>query len=125
MRLILIVMSCDDSVINEQGDVFSIEGPHTLNCNESKVFSYINKETLWTDGTCAATKKYPDFPSHMPAQNYSKTITDYFSYCGWWKYWYRTIDCILSEYITLDRPFWEEKTSGLVVKKNGVMSCEN
>jgi hypothetical protein len=36
---------------------------------------------LWTDGTCAATKKYPDFPSHIPVQNYSTTITDYFSYC--------------------------------------------
>jgi hypothetical protein len=51
-----IVMSCDSSVINEQGDTFSIEGPYILNCNKSRVFNYIDKVTLWTDGTCAATK---------------------------------------------------------------------
>jgi hypothetical protein len=81
-----IVMPCDSSVINEQGDTFSIEGPYVLNCNESRVFNYINKVMLWTDGTCSGTKKYPDFPSHLPVQNYSTIITDYFSHCGWWKY---------------------------------------
>jgi hypothetical protein len=55
-------MSCDSSVVNEQGDIFSIEGSYVLNCNESRVFNYIDKVTLWTDGTCATTKKYPDFP---------------------------------------------------------------
>jgi hypothetical protein len=62
-------MPCDSSVVNEQGDIFSTEGSYTLNCNESKVFNYIDKVTLWTDGTCAATKKYPDFLSHMPVHN--------------------------------------------------------
>jgi hypothetical protein len=41
-----IVMPCDSSVINEQGDTFSIEGPYTLNCNKLRVFSYIDKVTL-------------------------------------------------------------------------------
>jgi hypothetical protein len=54
--------------------------------NQEYLFNYIDKVMLWTDGTCAATKKYPDFPSYLPVQNYSTTITDYFSYCGWWKY---------------------------------------
>jgi hypothetical protein len=37
---------------------------------------------------------------------YSTTITDYFSYCGWCKYWRRTIiTYITSNYITLDRCF--------------------
>jgi hypothetical protein len=27
-----IVMPCDSSVVNEQDDIFSIEGPYTLNC---------------------------------------------------------------------------------------------
>jgi hypothetical protein len=117
-----IVMPCDSSVINEQGDTFSIEGCYVLNCNESRTFNYIDKVMLWTDGTCAATKKYPDFPGHLPVQNYSTTITDYFDYCGWWKYWCRTVvACIPSDYITLQRCFWEEKTSGLVIKKNGVV----
>jgi hypothetical protein len=41
-----IVMPCDSSVINEQGDIFSIEGPYTLNYNEPKVFNYLDKVTL-------------------------------------------------------------------------------
>jgi hypothetical protein len=78
--------------------------PYTLNYNKSRVLNYIDKVTLWTDGTCAA--KYPDFSSHMPVQNYSTTITDYFSYCGWWKYWCKTaVSCIPSDYITLQRYF--------------------
>jgi hypothetical protein len=110
-------MPCDSSVTNEQGDIFSIEGPYVLNCNESRTFNYIDKVTLWTDGTCSGTKKYPDFPGHLPVQNHSKTITDYFDY---WKYWCRTVVvCIPSDYITMQRCFWEEKTSGLLIKKNG------
>jgi hypothetical protein len=55
----------------------------------------------------------------MPVQNYSTAIRNYFSYCGWWKYWCRTaIAYIPSEYITLDICFWKEKTSGLTIKKN-------
>jgi hypothetical protein len=55
-------MPYNDSVTNKQGDVFLIEGPYTLNYNKSKIFSYINKVTLWTDGTCVAT-------SHIPINN--------------------------------------------------------
>jgi hypothetical protein len=101
------IPQCDSSVVNKQGDIFSIEIPYTLNCNESRVFNYIDKVTLWTDGICVVTKKYLDFLSYLPAQNYSTTITDYFSYCGWWKYWCRTaVACIPSDYITLQRYFW-------------------
>jgi hypothetical protein len=46
-----IVIPCDSSVVNDQGDIFLIKGPYTLNCNESRVFNYIDKVTLWTDGT--------------------------------------------------------------------------
>jgi hypothetical protein len=54
-----------------------------------------------------------DFPSHMLIQNYLTIITKYFNNCGWWKYWCRiVVVCILSEFITLDRCFWEEITSG-------------
>jgi hypothetical protein len=34
-------MPCDDSVINKQENIFSIEDPYKLNCNNSRVFSYI------------------------------------------------------------------------------------
>jgi hypothetical protein len=109
-------MPCDSSVVNEQGDTFSIEGPYILNCNESRVFNYIDKVTLWTNGTCAATKKYPDFPSHLSVQNYSTTITNYFSYCGWWKYWCSMYTFRLYYFTKM---FLGRKTSGLVIRKNG------
>jgi hypothetical protein len=54
-----IVMFCDSSVVNKQGNTFSIEGPYNLNCNESGVFNYINKVRFWTDRDCSASKKYP------------------------------------------------------------------
>jgi hypothetical protein len=38
-----ILMVCDNSVINKQGDVFSIEDPYKLNCDESRDFNYIDK----------------------------------------------------------------------------------
>jgi hypothetical protein len=41
-----IVIPCDSSVTNEQGDIFSIEEPYVLNCNESRTFNYIYKVTL-------------------------------------------------------------------------------
>jgi hypothetical protein len=41
----LIMMPCDNSVINKHGNVFSLEGPYILNCNESRIFSYIDKVT--------------------------------------------------------------------------------
>jgi hypothetical protein len=72
------VMPCDSSVINKEGDIFSIKNPYILNCNESRVFSYIDKVTLWINGICAVTKKYLDFPSHIPVQNYSTIITHFF-----------------------------------------------
>jgi hypothetical protein len=50
----------------------------------------MNKITLWTDDTYTERKKYLDFPNHRLVQNYSTTVTDYFSYWGWWKYWCRT-----------------------------------
>jgi hypothetical protein len=36
-----IVMPCDSSVVNEQGDIFSMEGPHTLNCITNQDFLII------------------------------------------------------------------------------------
>jgi hypothetical protein len=46
----------------------------------------------------------------MFVQNYSTTITYYFSYCGWWKDWCRAaVACIHSNYVTLERYFWEKK----------------
>jgi hypothetical protein len=51
-------MPCDSSAVNEQGDIFSIEGPYRLNCNKSRIFNYISKVRLWTDGDCSASKKY-------------------------------------------------------------------
>jgi hypothetical protein len=43
-----VVMLCDSSVLSEQVDTFSIEGPYRLNCNKSRVFNYITEIRLWT-----------------------------------------------------------------------------
>jgi hypothetical protein len=51
-------MFCDNSVVNEQGDTFSIEGLYKLKCNKSKVFNYTNQVRLWIDGICNWKEKY-------------------------------------------------------------------
>jgi hypothetical protein len=43
---VLIVMPCSSSVTDESGNVFRIEGPYDLNCNETRTFGYINKNSL-------------------------------------------------------------------------------
>jgi hypothetical protein len=38
--------------------------------------------------------------------NYSTTITDYFSYCEWWKYWCKTaVTCISSDILFSVEPY--------------------
>jgi hypothetical protein len=44
---ISIVMPCSNSIIDESGNVFKIEGPYDLNCNETRMFCYIDKFTIW------------------------------------------------------------------------------
>jgi hypothetical protein len=73
---------CDSLVVNEQGDTFSIEGPYRLNCNELRVFNYINQARLWTDGICNWKEEYLNLPSDKQHINKSKTVTYYFSYYG-------------------------------------------
>jgi hypothetical protein len=58
-----ILMPYDNSVINEQGDTFSIGNPYKLNCNESKMFTYICEVRFLTDGTYAWKTKYPKYTS--------------------------------------------------------------
>jgi hypothetical protein len=43
---ISIVMPCSSSVIDESENVFKIEGPYDLNCNETRMFGYIDKFTI-------------------------------------------------------------------------------
>jgi hypothetical protein len=80
------VMPCDSSVVNEQGNTFSNEVSYRLNYSVSRVFNYISKVRLWTDGTCAWKAKYPNFPDHMPDQNHLTTITNNFPYCSLYAY---------------------------------------
>jgi hypothetical protein len=42
-----IVMLCSSSVINKSKNVFRIERPYDLNYNETKIFGYIDKFTIW------------------------------------------------------------------------------
>jgi hypothetical protein len=39
-------MACLSSVIDESGNIFRIEGSYDLNCNEIKMFGYIDIATV-------------------------------------------------------------------------------
>jgi hypothetical protein len=47
-----IVMACGSSVTDKEGNIFRIEGPYNLNCNETRTFDYIDKYTIWKADKC-------------------------------------------------------------------------
>jgi hypothetical protein len=47
-----IVMPCSSLVIEKLKNIFRIEGPYNLNCNETRTFGYINKFTIWRADKC-------------------------------------------------------------------------
>jgi hypothetical protein len=40
---ISIIMPCSSEVLDESGNIFRIEGPYILDCNESRQFPYIQQ----------------------------------------------------------------------------------
>jgi hypothetical protein len=48
-------MTCSSSLIDESGNVFRIEGLYHFNCNEIRMFGYIDKFIIWQ------TDKSPKF----------------------------------------------------------------
>jgi hypothetical protein len=42
-------MPYSSSVFDESGNIFKIKGPYNLNYNETRVFGYINKFTIWRE----------------------------------------------------------------------------
>jgi hypothetical protein len=37
---------CQSLVVDEAGNAFRIEGPHDLNCSETRIFGYIEQFTI-------------------------------------------------------------------------------
>jgi hypothetical protein len=44
---ISIVMPCSSEVLDESGNIFRIEGPYILDCNESRTFQYTDQILTW------------------------------------------------------------------------------
>jgi hypothetical protein len=58
---ISIVIPCSSSVVNETKNIFRIEGPYNLDCNEMRVFGYIEKFIhLRVDKCCEEIYDWPD-----------------------------------------------------------------
>jgi hypothetical protein len=58
-----IVMPCSNLVIEKSKNIFRIENPYDLNCNETRTFGYINKFTIWKSNKCCG-----DFPNWPESQ---------------------------------------------------------
>jgi hypothetical protein len=59
---ISIVMPCSSEVIDESGNIFRIEGPYILDCNESRTFQYNDQVITWRGQKCCG---FPAIPSNM------------------------------------------------------------
>jgi hypothetical protein len=44
---ISIIIPYSNSIINKLGNILKIEGPYNLNCNETRMFGYTDKFTIW------------------------------------------------------------------------------
>jgi hypothetical protein len=114
---ISIVMPCSSEVLDEFGNVFRIEGPYDLNCKESRKFNYIERTKTWRGQKCCG---YPDVPSDMEPHSLQGNIKELaILKCGFCQNWCRVVVfCPVKEIITLDRCFWEERTTGVSIFKN-------
>jgi hypothetical protein len=72
-------MSCLSSVIDESKNIFKIEIPYNLNCNEIRMSSYIDKFTIWRANKCCG--KHPNWPDSQKERNHSVELKKY-SRCG-------------------------------------------
>jgi hypothetical protein len=71
---ISIIMPCSSAVSDESGNVFRIEGPYDLNCNETRTFEYIDKFTIWRADKCCG--KHPDWPDSQKLRNHSDELKE-------------------------------------------------
>jgi hypothetical protein len=109
-------MQCSSSVIDELGNIFRIEGPYDLNCNETRVFGYIDRFTIWRADKCCV--QHLNWPDSRKNRNHSVELKEY-SRCGWCRNWWRvSITCTPKEFVNMDRCFWEERLFGESIYKN-------
>jgi hypothetical protein len=55
-------MPYSSEVLDESGNIFRIEGPYKLNCEESRQFPYIEQFRTWRGQKCC---EWPEIPSYM------------------------------------------------------------
>jgi hypothetical protein len=63
------------SVIDESRNIFRIEGPYDLNCNETRIFGYIDKFTIWRADKCC--RKHSNWPDSQKERNHSVELKKY------------------------------------------------
>jgi hypothetical protein len=80
-------MPCSSSVITKSKNVFRIEGFYDLNCNETRMFGYIDKFTIRRADKCCG--KHPNWPDSQKLRNHSVELKEY-SRCGWCRNWCRS-----------------------------------
>jgi hypothetical protein len=69
------------NIIDELGNIFKIEGPFKLNCDESKDFQIIDKPITWKGQKCC---NWPTLPEFVIPFNLSRKIkTSDKGKCGW------------------------------------------
>jgi hypothetical protein len=54
-----LIMPCGTSLKDEFGNVYRLEGPYILRCDEMHEFNYIVEKKVWTTGHCFG---WPDVP---------------------------------------------------------------
>jgi hypothetical protein len=90
---ISIIIPCSNSIIDESRNVFKIESPYDLNCNETKIFGYIDKFTIWWGDKCCG--KHSNWPDSQKNKNHSVELKEY-SRCGWCRHWCRvSVICVI------------------------------
>jgi hypothetical protein len=112
-------MPCSSAVSDESGNVFRIEGPYDINCNETRMFGYMDKFTIWRADKCCG--KHPDWPDSQKLRNHLVELKEYSKY-GWCRNWCRaSVICTPKEFVNMNRCFWEERLSGVAIYKNDLL----
>jgi hypothetical protein len=80
-----LIIPCGALLKDKFGNIYKLEGPYILNCDEIHEFEYVTERKVWTTGNSCG---WPDIPKHW--QNLTgKTEHKVNPGCGPCKEWYR------------------------------------
>jgi hypothetical protein len=110
-------MPCSSEVLDESGNIFRIEGPYILDCNESRQFPYIEQSRTWRGQKCC---EFPEIPSYMEVITMQGNLkkNDFWRCNVCQNHCIVAASCKPTEIVTLDRCFWKELTTGITTYKN-------